>query len=89
MQVAHLQKQGHYLTVKDHQVVSIHPSSVVDSKPPWVLFQVGQGNLSFNMFYFEILYVCMYVGFCAHHSQLRAHDNGGEGGVAGGTGASL
>jgi len=39
MQVAHLQKQGHYLTVKDHQVVSIHPSSVVDSKPPWVLFQ--------------------------------------------------
>ena len=66
MQVAHLQKQGHYLTVKDHQVVSIHPSSVVDSKPPWVLFQVGQGNWSFNIFYFEIL--CMYVGFCAHHS---------------------
>ena len=39
MQVAHLQKQGHYLTVKDQQVVSIHPSSVIDSKPPWVLFQ--------------------------------------------------
>jgi pre-mRNA-splicing factor ATP-dependent RNA helicase DHX15/PRP43 len=39
MQVAHLQKQGHYLTVKDHQVVSIHPSSVLDQKPPWVLFQ--------------------------------------------------
>jgi pre-mRNA-splicing factor ATP-dependent RNA helicase DHX15/PRP43 len=39
MQVAHLQRQGHYLTVKDQQVVSIHPSSVVDSKPPWVVFQ--------------------------------------------------
>jgi pre-mRNA-splicing factor ATP-dependent RNA helicase DHX15/PRP43 len=39
MQVAHLQKQGFYLTVKDHQVVAIHPSSVIDSKPPWILFQ--------------------------------------------------
>lgn len=39
MQVAHLQKQGHYLTVKDQQVVSIHPSSVLDVKPPWVTFQ--------------------------------------------------
>lgn len=39
MQVAHLQKQGHYLTVKDQQVVSIHPSSVIDSKPPWIIFQ--------------------------------------------------
>ena len=39
MQVAHLQKQGHYLTVKDHQVVAIHPSSVLDSKPQWTLFQ--------------------------------------------------
>ena len=33
-QVAHLQKQGHYLTAKDNQVVAIHPSSVLDSKPP-------------------------------------------------------
>lgn len=24
MQVAHLQKQGHYLTVKDHQVINVH-----------------------------------------------------------------
>ncbi|CAE7513318.1 ddx-15 [Symbiodinium microadriaticum] len=39
MQVAHLQKQGHYLTVKDQQVVAIHPSSVLDSKPAWILFQ--------------------------------------------------
>jgi len=39
MQVAHLQRQGHYLTCKDHQVVAIHPSSVLDSKPQWVVFQ--------------------------------------------------
>jgi pre-mRNA-splicing factor ATP-dependent RNA helicase DHX15/PRP43 len=39
MQVAHLQRQGHYLTVKDQQVVAIHPSSVVTGKPQWVLFQ--------------------------------------------------
>lgn len=39
MQVAHLQRQGHYLTVKDQQVVTIHPSSVIDTKPPWIVFQ--------------------------------------------------
>jgi pre-mRNA-splicing factor ATP-dependent RNA helicase DHX15/PRP43 len=39
MQVAHLQKQGHYLTAKDNQVVAIHPSSVIDNKPAWILFQ--------------------------------------------------
>jgi pre-mRNA-splicing factor ATP-dependent RNA helicase DHX15/PRP43 len=39
MQVAHLQKQGHYLTVKDQQVVAIHPSSVLDNKPAFILFQ--------------------------------------------------
>lgn len=39
MQVGHLQKQGHYLTAKDNQVVTIHPSTVLDGKPPWVIFQ--------------------------------------------------
>lgn len=39
MQVAHLQRQGHYLTAKDHQVVAIHPSSVLDGKPAWIVFQ--------------------------------------------------
>eukprot|EP00605_Chrysophyceae_sp_TOSAG23-4_P001956 GSChrysophyteH1.ASY1.ANO1.2167.1 assembled CDS len=39
MQVAHLQRQGNYLTAKDHQVVAIHPSSVLNGKPQWVLFQ--------------------------------------------------
>jgi pre-mRNA-splicing factor ATP-dependent RNA helicase DHX15/PRP43 len=39
MQVAHMQRQGHYLTVKDQQVVAIHPSSVLDSKPQWIIFQ--------------------------------------------------
>ena len=39
MQVAHKEREGHYLTVKDNQVVAIHPSSVLDSQPPWVLFE--------------------------------------------------
>ncbi len=39
MQVAFKQKEGNYLTVKDNQVVYIHPSSVISSKPEWVLFE--------------------------------------------------
>jgi len=39
MQVAHKQQTGEYLTVKDNQLVSIHPSSVVNSRPEWVLFE--------------------------------------------------
>jgi pre-mRNA-splicing factor ATP-dependent RNA helicase DHX15/PRP43 len=38
MQVAHLQKTGSYLTVKDKQVVSLHPSAGLDHKPEWVLY---------------------------------------------------
>lgn len=38
-QVAHLERSGHYLTVKDNQVVSIHPSSVLDNKPVWCMFE--------------------------------------------------
>merc|ERR1719188_1043449 len=38
MQVAHLEKSGHYLTVKDNQVVAIHPSTCLTSKPEWVLY---------------------------------------------------
>jgi pre-mRNA-splicing factor ATP-dependent RNA helicase DHX15/PRP43 len=39
MQVAHKERQGNYLTVKDKQVVYIHPGSVIDSKPDWVMFE--------------------------------------------------
>lgn len=39
MQVAHLQRQGHYLTCKDQQVVALHPSTVIQTKPQWVCFQ--------------------------------------------------
>jgi pre-mRNA-splicing factor ATP-dependent RNA helicase DHX15/PRP43 len=35
---AHLQPQGYYFTVKDHQLVAIHPSSILDYKPAWVLY---------------------------------------------------
>ena len=39
LQVAHLERGGSYLTIKDNQVVAIHPSSVLDNKPPWVCFE--------------------------------------------------
>ena len=39
MQVAHKQRTGDYLTVKDNQIVYIHPGSVVDSRPEWVIFE--------------------------------------------------
>lgn len=38
MQVAHLEKSGHYLTVKDNQVVAMHPSTCLQHKPEWVLY---------------------------------------------------
>lgn len=38
MQTAHLERNGHYLTLKDEQVVMIHPSTALDSKPQWVLY---------------------------------------------------
>lgn len=38
MQVAHLERTGSYLTIKDNQVVQIHPSTVLDHKPEWVLY---------------------------------------------------
>ena len=38
MQVAHLERTGHYLTVKDNQVVALHPSTSLDHKPEWVIY---------------------------------------------------
>ncbi|XP_031561254.1 putative pre-mRNA-splicing factor ATP-dependent RNA helicase PRP1 [Actinia tenebrosa] len=38
MQVAHLERSGHYLTVKDNQVVQLHPSTCLDHKPEFVLY---------------------------------------------------
>ncbi|KAL8213180.1 UNVERIFIED_CONTAM: Pre-mRNA-splicing factor ATP-dependent RNA helicase dhx15 [Gekko kuhli] len=37
-QVAHLERKGRYLTVKDNQVVRLHPSTVLSHKPEWVLY---------------------------------------------------
>ena len=37
-QVAHLERTGHYLTVKDNQIVQLHPSTCLDHKPEWVLY---------------------------------------------------
>merc|ERR1712146_213130 len=38
MQVAYIESKGTYLTVKDNQVVAIHPSSVLDHKPKWITY---------------------------------------------------
>jgi len=38
MQVAHLERTGHHLTVKDNQMVWLHPSCVLDAKPEWVMY---------------------------------------------------
>ncbi|KAI5078645.1 hypothetical protein GOP47_0006316 [Adiantum capillus-veneris] len=38
MQVAHLERTGHYLTVKDNQMVHLHPSVCLDHKPEWVIY---------------------------------------------------
>jgi len=38
MQVAHKEKSGHYLTIKDNNVVQLHPSTCLDHKPDWVLY---------------------------------------------------
>ncbi|CAG0895443.1 unnamed protein product [Cyprideis torosa] len=38
MQVAHHERTGHYVTVKDNQVVQLHPSTCLDHKPDWVLY---------------------------------------------------
>lgn len=38
MQCAHVEPSGHYLTVKDNQLVKIHPSSVLDVRPQWVIY---------------------------------------------------
>lgn len=39
MQVAHLQRRGEYLTVKDNQAVYLHPSTCLERKPDWALYQ--------------------------------------------------
>lgn len=38
MQVAYHDKSSHYHTVKDDQVVALHPSCCIDHKPKWVIY---------------------------------------------------
>lgn len=88
MQVAHLQKQGHYLTVKDHQVrnyyckTPYHTALISDTV--WAggfHSSVVRGGQQTAMGALP--------GVCAHHSQLCAHCHSGPRGVAGGAGSSL
>jgi len=38
MRVGHLERNGSYLTIKDNQMVTLHPSTVLDHKPEWVVY---------------------------------------------------
>lgn len=38
MQIAHFEPQGNYLTVKDNQVVVLHPSTALDHQPQWIMY---------------------------------------------------
>lgn len=38
MKIAHLERAGHYSTMKDNQIVLLHPSTVLGYKPEWVLY---------------------------------------------------
>lgn len=33
-----MERSGHYVTIKDNQIVNLHPSSVLDHKPEWALY---------------------------------------------------
>jgi pre-mRNA-splicing factor ATP-dependent RNA helicase DHX15/PRP43 len=38
MQVAHQARAGHYMTIKDHQVVALHPSTCLAHKPEFAVY---------------------------------------------------
>jgi len=38
MRVGHKERNGQYLTVKDNQMVGLHPSTGLDRQPEWVLY---------------------------------------------------
>ncbi len=38
LSILYLNFEGHYLTVKDNQVVQLHPSHCLDHKPEWVIY---------------------------------------------------
>eukprot|EP01080_Neovahlkampfia_damariscottae_P011062 gene11062-3770_t len=38
MQVASQEKSSHYVTIKDNQLVAIHPSTCLDHRPKWVIY---------------------------------------------------
>jgi Oligonucleotide/oligosaccharide-binding (OB)-fold len=95
MQVAHLQKQGHYLTAKDNQVVAIHPSSVLDNKPA-VSTPLNPICRTCAKFYSVICVLCSVIPhnlflsavgsvsrLCSHLTQLRTILYRCTGGMAG------
>jgi len=39
MQVAYKQRTGDYITMKDNQIVHIHPGSIIANRPDWLIFE--------------------------------------------------
>lgn len=67
MQIAHLERTGHYLTVKDNQMVYLHPSTCLDHKPEWwVPVSFCCRALSLGMW----LYKGICAGRCSCHLRL-------------------
>lgn len=75
MQVAHLERTGHYLTAKDNQVVALHPSCarapppLHRPKPLGVGWAVGQG-VGFDML------CCFVIGWLGCLSQSTRSRSG-------------
>jgi pre-mRNA-splicing factor ATP-dependent RNA helicase DHX15/PRP43 len=36
--VAYLERAGNYLTIKDNQAATLHPSTCLDEKPEWAIY---------------------------------------------------
>lgn len=67
MQVAHLQRSGTYLTVKDNQTVYLHPSTTLERKPEWyVVFFVALDRKCSGTI--QIIYLCVFAGFYIRNS---------------------
>lgn len=50
MHVAHREgDKNSYQTVKDHQVVGLHPSTGLDNTPEWVLYNGPSSSLPFSL----------------------------------------
>lgn len=55
MHVAHREgDKNSYNTVKDHQVVGLHPSTGLDNNPEWVLYNGALLNLTLPILWIRL-----------------------------------